>query len=130
MPQIPKYDLEPLDLGEETVGQRLSKLRKARGLTQVDLANTIGIRQVLVSDYERGRLRPNCEMIVRFAMALDVTTDEILGLKNSKKNDHHQLSLQIIRRAKKIEELPDPQKRTLLKTIDTFLKGAQGEAIQ
>src|SRR5207247_2491036 len=38
----------------ETVGQRLARLRRERGLTQVELAERLGIAQPIVSDYERG----------------------------------------------------------------------------
>ncbi len=124
MPQVPKYKLSPLDLGDETLGQRLARFRKEKGLTQIELAKEIGIRQVLVSDYERGRLRPNYEMIIRFSIALDVTTDKLLGVKKSKKNGN-KLSLSIVRRVKKIEALPEPQRRAILKTIDTYLKGVE-----
>ena len=84
MPQVSKYKLPPLKLGKETLGQRIARLRKERGYTQIELAKKIGITQVLVSDYERERLRPHYEMIIRFALALGVTTDELLGLKTSK----------------------------------------------
>jgi len=124
MPQVPKYKLPPLGLGDETLGQRLARLRKEKGLTQVELAKAIGIRQVLVSAYERERLRPNYEMIIQFALALDVSTDEFLGVKKAKKNEN-KLSLNIVRRVKKIEALPEPQRRAILKTVDTFLKGAE-----
>ena len=36
----------------------------------------IGIIQALISDYERDKLRLHAEMVLRFALALDVTTDE------------------------------------------------------
>ena len=39
------------------------------------MAERIGITQILLSDYERGKLRLNADMIVRFANALDVTDD-------------------------------------------------------
>ena len=124
MPQKPKYKLTPVSSEKEPLGHRLSRLRKSKGLTQAELANKIGIRQVLVSDYERGRLRPNYEMIIQFASAFDVTTDELLGVKKTDQNKDH-LSLNIVRRLKKIESLPEPQRRAILRTIDTFLKGAE-----
>ena len=54
-------ELPPLDYGNEPVGQRLARLRKERGFTQVDLAQKIGIIQSLVSDYETDRLRLTAE---------------------------------------------------------------------
>ena len=124
MPQVSKYKLPPLKLGKETLGKRIARLRKERGYTQVELAKKIGISQVLVSDYERERLRPHYEMIIRFAQALEVSSDELLGLKASK-NEGNTPSLKILRRLKKIEGLPPPQQKTLLKSIDMFLKGAE-----
>ena len=85
MPQKSKYKLQPLNLRKETLGKRIARLRKERGYTQVELAKKIGITQALISSYERNRLRPNYEMIIRFALALEVTGDEILGLKVTKK---------------------------------------------
>ena len=49
----------PHDTESETVGQRLARLRKERGWTQVELAERVGIIQALVSDYERDKLRLN-----------------------------------------------------------------------
>ncbi len=124
MPQKAKYKLPPLNLGEETLGERISRLRKEKGYTQTDLAKSIGITQVLVSDYERTRIRPHYEMIIRFAIALEVTTDELLDLTKSKAAAKKP-SLKILRRLNKIEGLPSSQQRALLQTIDAFIKGVE-----
>jgi len=96
----------------ETMGQRLARLRKERSWTQVEL-----------SDYERGKLRLNADMIVRFAQALDVTTDELLQPKAEPSALRRKPSLRVLRRLERIEKLPAHQQNTLLKTIDGFLKG-------
>ena len=67
-----------VDLGGETIGRRLARLRKERGLTQVELAESIGIVQTLVTDYECDRLRLSAEMAIRFAVARDISMDELL----------------------------------------------------
>src|SRR5438034_2484544 len=64
----------------ETVGQRLARLRRERGLTQVELAERLGIAQPIVSDYERGELRLHGQLIVRLTEILGVSADELLGL--------------------------------------------------
>ncbi len=119
-----KLKLPPIDLGKETLGQRIARLRKEKGKTQVELAKEMGLTQGLISDYELDKLRPYHEMIARFAFALDVSADELLGLKQIKDNGAKP-SLKLTRRMKKIEALPPSQQKALLKTIDTFLKGAQ-----
>ena len=110
----------------ETVGQRLARLRKERGWTQVELAERLGIIQSLISDYERDRLRMNPAMVVRFAAALEITTDELLQPRDAQTPLRRKPSLRVLRRLEKIERLPPHQQNTLLKTIDGFLKGVAG----
>lgn len=124
MPRKSTIELPPLRLGKETFGQRIARLRKERGYTQVQLATKIGITQGLVSAYECGRLRLTADMVVRFAKALRVTTDQLLGTRQSR-NNWKRPSVRLVRRLEKIEALARHQQRTLLKTIDIFLKGAQ-----
>jgi transcriptional regulator with XRE-family HTH domain len=110
----------------ETIGQRLARLRKERGWTQVELAERLGIIQSLISDYERDRLRMNPAMVVRFAAALEITTDELLQPSAAQTPLRRKPSLRVLRRLEKIERLPAHQQNTLLKTIDGFLKGVAG----
>jgi len=123
MPRASKLNLPPIDWGQESLGERLARLRKERGFTQVEIAEKIGIVQTLVTDYENGRLRLTAEMAVRFAVALDVSLDELLQPKAAKK-PVKKASRRVLRRLELIEALPAHQQSTLLKTIDTFLKGA------
>jgi transcriptional regulator with XRE-family HTH domain len=122
MPRVSKLSLPPIDWGKETLGQRVARIRKERGFTQVELADKIGIVQTLVTDYENDRLRLTAEMAVRFAMALDVSLDELLHPKASR--PHRKPSRKVLRRLEQIEALPPTQQTTLLRTIDTFLEVA------
>ena len=124
MPRKSKYKLPPLNLGKETLGQRMARLRKGEAYTQAELAEKIGIDQHLISDYELDKIRPYPEMIIRFAKALKVTTDELLGVKPLK-NNGDKLDRKILHRMKKIENLPFSQQKFLLRTLDSVLKGIE-----
>jgi transcriptional regulator with XRE-family HTH domain len=108
----------------ETFGQRLARLRKKRGVTQVELAMRVGLAQSNVSDYEHDVFRPNADMLLRIAQELRISTDELLGLRSSRP-DSPILSRKIIKRMTLIEKLPLRHQRALLQTIDIYLKGAQ-----
>ncbi|MCQ2574223.1 MAG: helix-turn-helix domain-containing protein [Treponema sp.] len=123
MPRPRKEKLPELNLSQ-SIGQNIARIRKSRGLTQIELGNIIGINQYQISDYEIGRLHLSDEMIIRFAKALKTTSDDILGLKESD-NDVEKPSLKIIRRLIKIEKLSEADQKSLLKTIDMFLKAAE-----
>ena len=126
MPKKSKLKLKPVDMGKETLGERLARLRKERGLTQKQVAEQTGLVQELVSNYELDKLRLNAEMIVRLAEVLSVTTDELLrGKKKSTASSRRQPSLKLLRRMEQIENLPPYRQRALLTTIDGFLASSQ-----
>jgi transcriptional regulator with XRE-family HTH domain len=122
MPRKRKRALPPLKLSDETIGQRIARLRKEHGYTQSELAERIGITQTSISDYETGRLKLSDEMVARLSLALGVSADVILGLRGKRRTENVS-SVKILKRLNKISSLPTQQKRALLKTIDLMLKG-------
>jgi transcriptional regulator with XRE-family HTH domain len=128
MPKKSTLKLTPVDTGKETLGQRLTRLRRERGLTQQQVAERTGLIQRLVSNYENDKLRLNAEMIVRFAELLNVTTDELLRGSSKAKSTAakaKQPSIKLVRRMEQIEALPLYEQRALLTTIDKFLAATQ-----
>jgi transcriptional regulator with XRE-family HTH domain len=115
-----KKPLPPVDLGSETIGQRIARIRKKRGLTQAQLGKGVGIAQRLVSDYETGRARLFDEMVARVALALRVSTDELLGIKGSRIEP--QTSVRVMRRIQQLEDLPEPRKKSILRTLDDLIR--------
>jgi transcriptional regulator with XRE-family HTH domain len=59
-----------MDLGDETIGQRIARIRKLRELKQAELAETIGITYHLICDYENGDCRIHDAMLARIAGVL------------------------------------------------------------
>ena len=110
----------------ETVGQRLARLRRERGLTQAELAGRLGIAQPIVSDYERGELRLHGQLIVRLTEILGVSADELLGLTPTPAAGP-QVQRRLVRRLRAIDRLPRRDQQALFRTIDAFLKSAGGD---
>ena len=126
MPRRSRLQLPPVLEGDETIGKRLARIRKEQGYTQVELAERIGIIQALVSDYERDKLRLNAEMLIRFAQALNVSADDILGISAAKRKSMNSPSLKILRRLNRISSLPPAKQKAFLQTIDALLKVQEG----
>ncbi len=112
-------------MDNESLGERIGKLRKDKKLTQAELAQQVNVGQKLISDYELNKLRPNYEIIIKLALALEITTDELLGLKNIKTNGKNKPSKKIIRRMEKIGTLPVSQQKFILRTLDSHLKALE-----
>jgi transcriptional regulator with XRE-family HTH domain len=124
MPRIPKYKLKPIDLTTEPIGQRIARIRKGKGLTQIELGEKIGVSQQLVASYEAGNIRLYDEMVARFSLALGVNSDILLGLKKPDKNPTG-ASLRVARRIREIEKLPEPRKKAILRTIDDLIRASK-----
>jgi transcriptional regulator with XRE-family HTH domain len=122
MPKVSRFRLPPIDFGGETLGQRIARIRKERGFTQVELAAKIGIIQTIVSAIEGDERKLSAEMAVRFAQALGVSMDELLGPGRREKKERKP-SRKILRRLERIETLPAHQQTTVLKSIDMMLRG-------
>ncbi|MBF0107136.1 MAG: helix-turn-helix transcriptional regulator [Deltaproteobacteria bacterium] len=107
----------------EQIGKSLAQIRKEKGFTQIELAEKLGVLQVVVSDYERGRTRITAEILLQIAKVLEISVDEILGLKKQKAADKQKGNRKIFRRLEQIEKLNPKQQQNLLHTIDTYLRG-------
>lgn len=62
------------------IGSRIRKFRKARNLSQKELAQRIGVSNGRVSNWEQGLNRPDADMIVDICMALTVSPSELLNV--------------------------------------------------
>ncbi len=113
-------------LQKETLGQRIKRIRIQQGYTQADVGKKVGVAQRLVSDYESGRLRVSVDMLVRFAKAFDIDVNElIIDAHNSKnKKEISPIGSKLTQRIRRIETLPISHQKTIIKTVDAFLKAA------
>ena len=59
--------------------ERLKNLRKEAGLTQVDVAEKLGISQPAYASWERGIKKPTQDNLVKLSKILYVSVDYLLG---------------------------------------------------
>jgi transcriptional regulator with XRE-family HTH domain len=121
---LPRFATQKTPIDDKALGERLRQLRKRRGLSQTELADTLGVHQSLVSEYARGTVRIPATVLTSLAQTLKTSLDQLVGLKPPKENGvlHDR---RFIRRLERIEKLPKRAKQALLKTIDTYLVGAE-----
>lgn len=114
-----------LTVGGETLGARLARLRKQHGYTQSELAKKTGMAQNLISEYETNKKRLHAELIVRLVTVLQVTSDELLGLKESKGRNDPQPRVGILMRLEKLHALPRWTQTNILRTVDMLIESAE-----
>ena len=64
---------------KETFGQRFTRLRKQRGLTQEELAEKVRLSGQAVSKWENDASMPDVSLLVELSEILGVSLDELLG---------------------------------------------------
>jgi len=106
-----------------TFGERLAQIRKAAGFTQLELANEVGVSRRMIAYYEGQSEHPPTSLLPDIAIALGVSTDELLGVKKIKKVGKADNRLQ--RRFQQIEKLDARDKRQVMQLLDTFIENAQ-----
>lgn len=111
----------------EPIGQRVARLRKERGITQVELAEVLGVSQPNISEYERGGLSLRWDQVATLSRVLRVSADELVGLKGESSPRRGPRDSRLARMLREVEGLPRRDREALLRTIDAFLSKAQPE---
>ena len=110
-------------------GKRLFALRKTRGLTQVQLAEALGTTQRVISYYETEAELPPSTAIIPLARVLEVSADELLGLKRAEPNGNSSVQKQRLwKRFQKMDVLPTKDQRAVIRLINSLAGSAQAEA--
>lgn len=75
---------------KQTLGMMISSLRKAKGMTQLELTEKMGVTDKAVSKWERDLSYPDINTIPKLADLFDTSVDELMqgqtAMKENKKN--------------------------------------------
>lgn len=69
----------------EYFGMKLKALRQERGITQKQLADSMGLVTASISSYETGGNYPSAEVIIKLCKFFNVSSDYMLGLNDTRK---------------------------------------------
>jgi transcriptional regulator with XRE-family HTH domain len=72
---------------KQTLGQKIAELRKAKNMTQLELANKLNITDKAVSKWERDISCPDINTFPKLAELLGVSVDELLKANNAISED-------------------------------------------
>lgn len=99
---------------------RLVAARKAKGLTQAELAKAIGTSQRMIAYYEAQGGTPNAPLLLKLGEVLSVDPNALLGVTTSKTADAPE-DLRLWRKLRRVESLPPDQRQTVVRMIDTLV---------
>lgn len=75
-------------LNLEKIGEKITKQRKQKGLTQLELAETLYVTHQAVSKWENGKSIPSIEVLIELTALFDISIDYLLDNSEVKENDY------------------------------------------
>ncbi|MCR6497142.1 helix-turn-helix domain-containing protein [Thermomonas sp. S9] len=111
------------------LGQRIAAQRKAQGITQVELAETLGVSQQAMNSFEKGRRRVPVSLLPVIAQTLQTTLDALVAQDATptptaapkKRGPQKKIRQQL----EQIEALPPAKQRVITQLIDSVIAAHQ-----
>lgn len=72
---------------KQTLGMMIATLRKEQGMTQLDLAEKMGVTDKAVSKWERDLSCPDVNTIPKLAEVFGISVDELMQVKTESKEE-------------------------------------------
>lgn len=103
------------------LAQRLAELRQAAGLTQMQLADKLGVHHSNIAFWELSGTPPRGEVLPKMAHALGVSVDTLLGVTPPKpKKQAAKGRLQLVFEA--ASKLPRRQQQKIAEVVEALVK--------
>ena len=102
------------------IGDKISSLRKQKGLNRDELGKIIGTSGAVIGRYERDEITPSVEIAKKMADALEVSLDYLTGSTNFVIQDKKMLY-----RLELLQKIAQPERDRILLVMDSLLRDAQ-----
>jgi len=104
----------------KAMGERLAEARKDHHMTQVQLAELLGVMQQTLAHYEVGRRRVPVSMLPLLATTLAVSVEELIGV--SSPAGRRGPAPKLLQQVERIHRLPKARQRFVMEMIDAALQ--------
>ena len=106
----------------ESFGKKITECRKAKNLSQKELAQIFNTSHTTIGKYERDEMIPSIEAAKKLANILDTTVGYLLG---ETEQDNLFKDPKMLNRLQDISKLPEKERNSILLTIDHFIKASK-----
>ena len=106
------------------LGPQIAELRKAQGITQIQMAEALGVSQQTVNSYEVARRRVPASALPVLARLLKVSTDELLGEQTRQTNGKRGPASKMQQQIERVGQLPRSKQKFVIDMIDTVIQQA------
>jgi transcriptional regulator with XRE-family HTH domain len=96
--------------------ERLARIRREKGLTQKELADKVELHQSQIHRYESGASQPTLDALRKLALALTVSTDELV-FEQDERGPDDELRLQF----EAVSRFGPDEKKTAKEVLDGLI---------
>ena len=86
------------------LSHQIRALRQSRNMSQVELAELLGVTKQSVSNWENDNIQPSIEMLKKLAAVFAVSTDYLLGLERGNSIDVSDLPTDVVAHIRQLIE--------------------------
>ncbi|QFT55208.1 helix-turn-helix domain-containing protein [Microbulbifer sp. THAF38] len=104
------------------LGQRTAGLRKELRMTQVQLAEYLGISQQHMQSFEAGRRKVSASMLPKLAQLFGISVDELVGMED--KPAKRGLVPKLLREIEQVALLPKANQKFVSEMLETVIQQA------
>ena len=101
-----------------TLGQKITKIRKEKKLSQIDIAKYVGVSRDAISKYERDDIIPSVENAKKIAEVLSISLDYLV----SQEDKLEVVDADMLNRMKEVQRLNSEDKSTIIRIVDAFIR--------
>jgi len=102
----------------EVIGKNIKHLRKSKGLTQSELAKSIGVNRAMIGSYEENRASPKLSVLKDLAYFFSVSIDNLAKLKLwEEKTNPNKANYAIGNQLRVVSTLVDKEDKELITTV-------------
>jgi len=105
------------------LGHRIALLRKEQQITQVQLAEVLGISQQYMQAFEAGRRKVPSSMLPTLSEILAVSLEELIGTASTG-NKKRGPAPKLLQQVELISQLPKTKQRFVMEMLDTVIQQA------
>ena len=101
-------------------GNNLKTLRKEKNITQLELANILGVTTRTIQNYESCKREPNIETLEKLSNYFEVQIDYLIGKSNFKRFNSEIIKDDLLKVLESIEKLDKDKSKLIVNTIDSL----------
>jgi transcriptional regulator with XRE-family HTH domain len=105
----------------DSFGNKIAGLRKAKKISQGELAKKVGLSYIQVGRYETQKSNPSSDVLQKLANALDTTTDFLMQGSSKDVVSAQLTDKELLNQFKEVEKLNKEDKHLIKTFIDAFL---------